>query len=94
MGAVMTHGEVWFQKRQELLRGKISDVKDLKDSQMPQRMNRKDAVRYYNTKLLEHWVDTLPFKNIKKYKNKKLAVQYLMFRDNYDNPKIMEDEDE
>lgn len=72
----MTHGEAWFKLK------KLSSV-DMSSAQaglgyahLPERMDPKEAVVYYNSKLFKYWRELLDVKE--EYKHKALAL--LMFK--------------
>ena len=75
----LTHGEAWVLETHE---DNLDLSKHYQTSPrgLPKQMSREDAVRYYNTKLLNYWIETMEFKNIKKKKNKVKAIIFLMFR--------------
>jgi hypothetical protein len=52
----MTYGEAWYENKCLL---ETSDTLSLEDEtkwKLPTKMNNKDASRYYNIKLFNHWV--------------------------------------
>ncbi|MBL4730762.1 MAG: hypothetical protein JKY28_05290 [Sulfurimonas sp.] len=54
----MTHGEVWFKRKQKADLG-IEPERSIKERPLPKPMSRKDAAKYYNTRLFAYWIDYL-----------------------------------
>ena len=72
----MTHGEAWYQKK--LL---IAESHGLDDNEgikgIPKPLPRKEAGKYYNTKLFAYWMDKLDDRL--SIKRKKQLISALMF---------------
>lgn len=52
----MTHGEKWYSNKKMFYdSGKQFDDCESIDAGLPKRMSKKDALAYYNTKLLLYW---------------------------------------
>ena len=69
----MTFGEEWFKEKSA-----TSSLKYARNITVKaQRMSRKDAGKYYNTKLFNYWVEMLD--NTVSKKNRTMLLSALMF---------------
>lgn len=70
----MTHGEAWFQEESsmELIKGEwvVTDPA----GKIPPPLPRKDAVRYYNSKLFDYWLEKLDERIPVKRREKALSL--------------------
>ena len=76
----MTHGEAWYLNKQRLQEIPSLNLEDeLQKIKLPPKMNKEDAVRYYNKKMFDYYVAELKAKAPMRVK--KALVSRDMFRD-------------
>ena len=71
----MTHGEAWYNMKSSA-RMEDGDLQEDKPTKWPHRMNRSEAVAYYNEKLRQYWEGMLDDRIPPKLRPK--ALKYLI----------------
>lgn len=70
---MLTHGEKWYSNKTRIQ--SLPNFEDYNaESGCPPRMGRADAVKYYNTKLFNYWLEMLDVP-----KHKEEVLLFLMF---------------
>lgn len=84
-----THGEKWYENKWRTEQ-EFGFVDHNEKNRLPQPMERKEAVRYYNTKLFKHWIGKLDDRL--SIKRKSEIVSALMFghTNKYENIKELQ----
>lgn len=80
----MTHGEKWYaDKLKEMKKPSLKD-QDGRSVALPDRMERAEALQYYNAKLEEVWLETFeqvfPDFEVEKTGMRKAIVEHYMYR--------------
>ncbi len=76
----MTHGEAWYENKCKLQELETLDAENtINKIEIPPKMNKKDAAKYYNIKLFNHWVYDYEYHERLSIKQKKQIVSALMF---------------
>ena len=86
-----THGEVWYENKCMLQNSHTLKLdEDACKIKLPSRMERKEALKYYNKKLFKHWTQDYEYDKRISEKHIKEIVSALMFgsRERY---KILEE---